>query len=542
MSEKVTVTVNEGKIRGLKTKTAYSGTEYYSFLGVPYGQSPAGVGRFKDPVKVKPWNSILDATVAKEGCYQFSLMKKCIVGSEDCLYNNIYTPKLPSEGDSLKAVIVSIHPGGMFHGSPDPDYYGSPEYIMHRDIVYVCMGYRLHILGLLNLNTKNCTGNQAIKDIILSLKWIKENIHVFGGDPENITLMGSSSGSAYVHLLLLSPLAKGLFHKAILAGMYILNPLLIHSQDYILTAYELAKDMGYNGELGENKKLLNFYRKLDFIRFITARSEKYLSQSTLRAFPASPYIPTVDPTENSPIPISPDKLAPSTNRVPIIIGFCEKEAAMGVAFFPSNQSIADVFHTAISQNCWGWGADLNTDEQKQIQKEVEDFYLGGQSIETASKPLLCDIITDAGLSDVYDSLINVISEDVSSPVYVYNFHYDGKLDWGKKMIKESSKLEMQGASHAADFGYWCYMEMVAGKQMTQINPNDREMIETYVNLMTTFAKTSNPNYKGIGVNWKPSNPKNPSHLIINEQLKVENELLNGARMEFWHKLKRKFKK
>lgn len=67
----------------------------------------------------------------------------------------------------------------------------------------------IRFTGELNLNIKGCTGNQALKDVILGLKWIKENIHVFGGDPENITLLGSSSGSAIAHMLLLSPLANG---------------------------------------------------------------------------------------------------------------------------------------------------------------------------------------------------------------------------------------------------------------------------------------------------------------------------------------------
>lgn len=111
----------------------------------------------------------MDATVEKQGCSHFSILMRGLIGSEDCLYNNIHTPKvrnsiqfvvenflndlpqphfqLPEEGEPLKAVIVNIHPGGFFHGSGDPRQYGSPEYVIHNDIVYVCVSFRMHILG-----------------------------------------------------------------------------------------------------------------------------------------------------------------------------------------------------------------------------------------------------------------------------------------------------------------------------------------------------------------------------------------------------------
>lgn len=136
----------------------------------------------------------------------------------------------------MKPVIVCLHPGALFHGTPETWYYGSPDYVMQHDIVYVCVAFRLHVLGtyflldrfmtdygksketyhfyyifagFLNLGMDECAGNQALKDVILSLRWIKENIGAFGGDPGNVTLLGSSSGAFLVHFLLLSPAVKG---------------------------------------------------------------------------------------------------------------------------------------------------------------------------------------------------------------------------------------------------------------------------------------------------------------------------------------------
>ncbi|XP_065202770.1 esterase E4-like [Planococcus citri] len=544
MTEKVIVKVNEGRVRGFKTKTVFSGAEYYSFLGIPYGQTTEGSARFKDPVRVKPWNHIFDATVERTGCSQFSLHFKKLIGSEDCLYNNIYTPKLPLKGDPLKAVIVNIHPGGYFHGSPDPTYYGAPDFLMHHDIVYVSIGYRLHVLGHLNMHLESCSGNQSLKDIILGLQWIKENINVFGGDPENITLIGSSSGSASVHYLLLSPMAKGLYHKAIMMGMYIFSPVIVYPPDHDSVAYDIARKIGFEGQRDEHKKLLKFYKKVDLPTFILARSEHYFNRTELPVFPTSPFLPTDEPGKNTPLPLPMRELIPGTNRVPIMVGFCEREGAMALAILRTfKRSISECFLTLIRQNIYGWGANLSIDELKQIQKEVESFYLEGESIETAPQDTLCDILSDAALSDVYDSLINVVSADLPSSVYVYNFHYDGKLCTMKTRMAQLMEKRLQGAFHAGDYSYWCYSEETAGRNMGCISPKDREMINTFTSLLTTFAKTSNPNdYEGMKVNWKPTKPECPSHLIINDTLEARDEVLNGERLEFWHKLKTKFTK
>ncbi|XP_065211408.1 esterase FE4-like isoform X2 [Planococcus citri] len=543
MTEKIIVNVKEGKVRGFKTKTAYSGAEYYTFLGVPYGQSTAGSARFKDPVKVKPWKTVFDATFQREGCRQYSLRKHEITGSEDCLYNNIYTPKLPSKEEPLKAVMVNIHLGGYVHGSPDPWYYGAPDYIMHKDVVYVCVGFRLYLLGNLNLHIKGCSGSQMLKDIILSLQWIKDNICFFGGDPHNITLMGSSSGAALVHLLLLSPLAKGLYHKAILMGMYNFNPVLVIPSDHVSTAYDLAVLLGYDGQLDNHKQLLNFFKSINYDRVLMIRRDQLVRNNvTMEVYPISPFVNS-ESGENSPLPESLEKLIPTTNRVPIMIGFCENEAAP--AFMKHGaykKAMSNGFYKVLQQNSCGWAAALSDDDLRLVQKEVEMFYLAGESIEHASQTALCEILTDITMSDVYGSLINIISENDLSPVYVYNFLFDGKLDGFKAKINARLQTEVKGTCHAADYTYWAYIDEFAGKTMANIRSKERQTIETLTSLFTNFAKTSNPNYKEMGVEWKPTTIEHPSHLVIDESLQVKDELLNGERMQFWHSLKDKFKR
>lgn len=121
--------------------------------------------------------------------------------------------------------MVWIHGGGFIWGSGSEELYG-PNFLMTEDIVFVTINYRLGMLGFLSLDDPSVgvPGNAGFKDMVLGLKWVQKNISAFGGDPNNVTIFGESAGGGAVHLLTLSPLAKGLFHKAIAQSGCALNP------------------------------------------------------------------------------------------------------------------------------------------------------------------------------------------------------------------------------------------------------------------------------------------------------------------------------
>lgn len=136
------------------------------------------------------------------------------MGSEDCLYLNVFTPQLPTacEKGKLKPVMVWIHGGGFTSGSSKAIIYG-PEFLITEDVVLVTINYRLNIFGFFSVEdpSLNCPGNFGFKDMCLALKWVQQNICKFNGDPSNVTIFGESAGAASVHLLVLSPMAKGMF-------------------------------------------------------------------------------------------------------------------------------------------------------------------------------------------------------------------------------------------------------------------------------------------------------------------------------------------
>lgn len=130
-----------------------------------------------------------------------------------------------STSQPLKPVVVYIHGGAFQNGSNDSNML-SPNFLMKEDIVFVSINYRLGVLGFLRLNDTSLevTGNAGLKDQLLALKWVQQNIKIFGGDPNNVTIAGTSAGSASVNYHLLSPASRGLFHRAILQSGCALNP------------------------------------------------------------------------------------------------------------------------------------------------------------------------------------------------------------------------------------------------------------------------------------------------------------------------------
>lgn len=211
-----TVAVTGGQIQGRLSSDIPGAV----FRGIPFAQPPVGDLRWREPMPVKPWAGVRDADSSAPPCAQVNGGKwnetAAAQGKEDCLYLSIQTPEWPSK--SLKPVMVWIHGGANMGGSVNDQEWPLSRY----GVVTVKLRYRLGIFGFLvhpELSAESphhVSGNYGILDQLAALRWVKENIAKFGGDPDNITVFGQSAGAYNVGYLLMSPLAKGLFHRAIL--------------------------------------------------------------------------------------------------------------------------------------------------------------------------------------------------------------------------------------------------------------------------------------------------------------------------------------
>ncbi|MGB3929011.1 MAG: carboxylesterase family protein, partial [Sphingobium sp.] len=211
------VTTDRGAVRGV----AADGVE--SWKGIPFAAPPAGGLRWRMPQPAQAWDGVRDAAAYRNDCMQLPFPSDAApLGtppSEDCLYLNIWKPvgataKLP--------VMVWIYGGGFVNGGASPPTYsGAP--LAKQGIMVVSFNYRLGRFGTFAHpaltaadEDKGLTGNYGLMDQVAALQWVKRNIARFGGDPAQVTIIGESAGGMSVHALLASPLAQGLFARAVI--------------------------------------------------------------------------------------------------------------------------------------------------------------------------------------------------------------------------------------------------------------------------------------------------------------------------------------
>jgi para-nitrobenzyl esterase len=190
-----------------------------SFKGIPFAAPPVGEFRWRPPQPVTPWTEVRDATKYCADCPQRTWPGSTAVISEDCLFLNVWAPATATK-DSKLPVMVWIH-GGAFTGGSGAGPGSAGDAFAKQGVILTTINYRLGRLGhfafpaLSEEHPEEFKGSYAYMDQIAALKWVKENIAAFGGDPNNVTIFGFSSGGVSIHSLLTIPAAKDLFQKAI---------------------------------------------------------------------------------------------------------------------------------------------------------------------------------------------------------------------------------------------------------------------------------------------------------------------------------------
>ncbi|KAJ8683814.1 hypothetical protein QAD02_019606 [Eretmocerus hayati] len=514
------VQLNSGPVRGQILTTVRKSVKYSSFEGIPFAKPPIGSLRFQPPVRIGKWQTVLNATKTASACAQPNQVipgsNAPAVGSEDCLYVNVYTPQTSFTDTSKtnqKAVLVWIYGGGFITGSQLSSSL-RPDFLLENDVVIVSANYRLGALGFLNLNLKSASGNAGLKDQSLALRWVKENIAQFGGDPDKVTIFGQSAGSVSVDLHVVSKMSAGLFQQSLAMSGSPLCPYwpMQTNKEAKQQAFALGSKLGYNSNSVEG--LLRVFQSASVNDIISKQSE----------LPGIPFRPTVEketdvPDEQKFL----DRCAlnryidgKGLNKGRHMMGFTSNELK---SFLVSINAVAQIYNLT-AEKFREAAIPLDLSPQQKLISSLQG------NLSSVSKKQLDQLIlftSDLAFVSGIDEKQRYLSLRNGQPIYYYRFAFEGaKYVSGPSIFSLSNPFNVSGVGHAEDLLYVFYGPAF-GVPINQ--PQISLTIDRYTTLITNFAKYGNPtplNKKDpqLNITWPPSGTEG-LHLEINEQLSIQ---------------------
>jgi para-nitrobenzyl esterase len=514
----------QGKVQGI----AQDGVT--RFYGIPYGDSTAGQRRFMPPRPATPWADVRPAVEFGPSCPQVSLgvspfAKKQAANAppppptdmqrklgslftrrkpeppmaEDCLVLNVWTPALDQEA---RPVMVWLHGGGFAVGSGSEPGYDGTRLAKRGDVVVVTINHRLNVFGHLYLgeiagSEFQESGNVGMLDIVEALKWVRDNIENFGGDPHRVTIFGESGGAGKVSVICGLPAAKGLFHRAIMQS----GPCLQISDKARGTeiARQLLKDLNLsNGDV----RALQSMSALDLARAADAAEVKVVPR--VLGFGPSGMVPLVDGVSITHHPFD-TTAAPESGDVPFMVGSTKDEATLFAGPLP------------------GFGT-LTADQVKEYLQPMAgartnaayDLYARLYPSDTPSY-LLVDAVTDFWMREAANHVAALKARQNKRPAYVY------VLEW---------PIDPQlRTPHGTDV--YLSFDNVQVSPAIAAAPGAQTVADQMADTWIAFARTGNPNNRSIP-QWAAYDLKDRTNLLFNTQSRAVKDYGRDTR-EFWEK-------
>ncbi|PSN50220.1 Esterase FE4 [Blattella germanica] len=520
------VQIEQGLVKGLKVESVRGlGHEFYAFLGIPYAKPPIGELRFKEPQPPDPWEGIYDTQQEGHMCPQRDYNSDDVTGKEDCLYANVFTNKLPNgENAEQAAVMVFIHGGAFAGGSGSAVIYG-PDHLMMEGIVLVSINYRLGFLGFMCINADCLPCNNGLRDQVLALQWVQKNIARFGGDPKKVTIFGESAGAASVHYLMLSPLAKGLFHRAISeSGTSTTIWAYEEPENVRFLTIQLGEMIGCNDK--DSLQLLKCLQSKTLSDIINATNIQATDPMNIII-----YKPTREDGKCGDVFLSerPDELLSSGtfSDVPFIIGVNSNEALAFISYtkdywkYPSEY--LEKYVSLITRKSQ---SDVKADALK-----IRKFYFGDGEVTNEMQLNFTYLFSDMCFVVATNRALKKHASTSSSPVYYYYFQYEGQLNFMRELLN----INFPGATHADELGYLFHTAL-----LVPVDEDSDEMITLFrmVKMWTNFAKTGDPTSEMnefLNVKWQSYTMDKMMYLDINKDLSMQSNLL-PERMALWDEI------
>jgi para-nitrobenzyl esterase len=493
-----------GKLAG------YTDRGVFAFKGIPYGATTAGAGRFKAPTPPKSWTGVRSSrafgpqapqayrSVWENDEEAFLFQWDYGYSSEDCLRLNVWTPSLEGK---RRPVLLYLHGGGYTVGSSQElKMFDGVNLARRGDVVLVTINHRLNVLGYLNLAAYGDeyaeSGNAGSLDTVAALRWVRDNIAQFGGDPESVTIFGQSGGGGKVSTLLAMPSARGLFHKAIVESGPTLR---IGTEE---RSRELAertlKRLGIAP--ADVKKL----EDIPYAQLEKAATAEIGTPTTSGSGPRNPFrnmarglgfSPVMDGKVVAQHPFDPEP-PPSASNIPLMIGTTLNEFTHGI-------NHPEAFEMT----------------QSQLTAKVEESFAGhsGELIASyrelypAANPFqLWSVISTAGVRDATVAVAERKATQVA-PVYCYQFAWQAPVLDGRPMAFHCSEL-----AFVFDNSDLCE-HMTGGGEAARILAS--RVSQVWVN----FARTGNPNHAGLPA-WKKFEAATKTTMVFDNHCKATDNL------------------
>jgi para-nitrobenzyl esterase len=469
------------------------------FKGIPYAQPPVGDFRWREPMPVKPWTGVRDATAFGAICPQrssppFTPPNAAQISKEDCLYLNIWTPEWPVR--SKMAVMVWFTGGGNVFGGIAP---GTPdddgESLTRHGVVVVSLNYRLGSFGffshpaLTRESPHHASGNQGILDQIAALKWVRDNIANFGGDPRNVTIFGVSAGSIDGSLLMATPLSRGLFERVIgESGSVVLG------QNDFQTLLEAEKSgsklaAGWTAAPGASLKELRAIAAADILKADPDRTAANLADPL-----GSPRIPTA-----------------------VVDGYVFRESPITI-FMRGNEHRVALLHGSNSTDGVLVAKDLNG--------AIADAY--GPLADRANK------LYSGAADPAYGAPAVQWSADTQ-----FRCPAVAQLIWHSSAGNSSYQYEFAralpgivGAFHSQEI-YYVFGSVTRGiSALFPTNAADKQISDAMQQYWTNFAKTGDPNGPRLPV-WPKFDPTSRAYIQFTDAGPIAKEGLRRAQCDLF---------
>jgi para-nitrobenzyl esterase len=468
------VETSAGKVRG------YSRNGVHTFKGIPFGASTEGAARFMAPTKPNPWTGLRSSMqygyvspqpartgwANDEDAWMFNWADG--VQNEDCLHLNVWTPAI--NDNSKRPVMVWLHGGGFVAGcSQEHPAYDGENLARFHDVVLVSVNHRLGAVGYLDLSQYGDkykdSGNVGQLDIVLSLEWVKENIGRFGGDPGNVTVFGQSGGGGKVNTLLAMPSAKGLFHRGITQSGSMLRGALPENSTKL--AAQIIAELNVKPE---DLQTIPYRQLVDVSSTIIAKNRP-AGPPDVRRMAQLGFAPVVD---GKILPVHPyDPTAPAISAdIPIMVGTVLNEFVNGINH-PEYEAMTEEEVTKRATTFFG------EQHAPEILKIFNEQHPGEKPFDIYSRMMAASVRQGAVTQ------CERKAAQGGAPAYNYWFQ------WKTPVLDARPR-----AFHCAEISF-AFDNMSRAETMTTNSPEAQSLANKVSAAWVAFARTGDPNHKGL---------------------------------------------